>query len=159
MEALFSFTRNPEKNRSEKIKFKDSFMTKLSPDADLKTLILGEDPYPKIFSIVFETSTVDEKKQSSTITQKIENNPLDEVWPKDPKFVFNYKSKNQDKCQEALKYHDELTVKLPASLDLEGIIFKDFEKIQEIIDAFVNKEWKLKMLKCRHVKIVQISRD
>ena len=115
-------------------------MTKLSSDADLKTLILGEDPYPKIFSIVFETSTMDEKKQSSTITQKIENNPLDEVWPKDPKFVFNYKSKNQDKCQETLKYHDELTVKLPANLDLEGIIFKDFEKIQEIIDAFVNKE-------------------
>ena len=115
-------------------------MTKLSPDVDLNTLVLGEDPYPKIFAIIFETSAADKNKQSSIIVQKIEDNPLDEVWPKDPKFLFNYKSKNQENCQETLKYHDEITVKLPASLDVEGIIFKDLEKIQEIIDSFLKKE-------------------
>jgi len=139
--ALFSFIYTPGKNLPEKMSYKDSFMTKLSPNVDLESLVLGEDPYPKIFA----TEIVDkeeEKKRSSTLTQKIEGNPLGEVWPKNPKFVFTYKNKGQgqSQCQESLMYNDKFITKLPASLDLEEMIFKNLEDIQEIIDTHVNKQ-------------------
>jgi len=139
-QALFTFTYTPRKNCPEKISYKDSFVTKLSPKVDLETLVLGEEPYPQIFAIEIQAISEEEKMRNSIISQTSEGKPSEEVWPKHPKFVFTYKTEGQDQCQESLKYIDKLTIKLPATLEWEEILFMDQKSIEGIIDSYVNKE-------------------
>ena len=86
-----------------------------------------------------------EERHSSSISQNSEESPLNEFLPRNPKFVFTYKTKDHvAQCQERLSYSDKLTTKLPANLDWKDILFKDLAHIEELLDSYVNKEWKSK---------------
>ena len=133
---MFAFTYQEGKSFPEKMKYNETFISKIELDGFAwETIILDEDSYPTIFDYYVKPSIIDKSQQE--VLKKGEN--FGKNISKLEKLENLGAGKEMTKKgTEKLKYKEFKVSKIPSNIAIDQLIIGTIEDIEKTLDLYKN---------------------